>query len=63
MDANDVVDFYQNRYDESGRLTKANNQIEFLRTTDVLSRCLPPGRLRVLDVGGGAGVYAEWLAE
>lgn len=58
----DVVDFYQNRYDEADRLTRSSHSVEFLRTVDVLSRVLPPRPGRVLDVGGGAGVYAEWLA-
>ncbi len=63
MAADDIVDFYQDRYDESSRLTATKNQIEFLRTVDVLSRFLPAEPVRVLDVGGGAGVYATWLAE
>lgn len=62
MTADDVTDFYQNRYDESERLTQAKNQIEFLRTVDVLKRFLPAAGQGVLDVGGGAGAYAEWLA-
>jgi len=38
------------------------NSLEFLRTRDVLDRFLPGPRARILDVGGGTGVYAEWLA-
>lgn len=63
MAANEIVDFYQTSYDESARLTKSKNEIEFLRTIDVLTRFLRAGTLRVLDIGGGAGVYAGWLAE
>ncbi|MCP3910890.1 MAG: class I SAM-dependent methyltransferase [Actinomycetia bacterium] len=63
MPGDDIVDFYQSRYDESARLTQTKNQIEFLRTADVLSRFLPADPARILDVGGGTGVYAEWLAQ
>lgn len=37
-------------------------RLEFEGTTDYLERYLPPSG-RVLDVGGGAGRYAVWLAE
>ena len=29
---------------------------------EVVRRHLPPGPLRILDVGGGTGIHAEWLA-
>ncbi len=60
MDDKDIFDFYETRYDESARL--GPNTIEFVRTVDILSRFLPAEPCRVLDIGGGAGVYAEWLA-
>ncbi|MEU1479365.1 methyltransferase domain-containing protein [Streptomyces sp. NPDC005760] len=37
-------------------------RLEFWRTQDVLRRLLPPAPARVLDVGGGSGVHAQWLA-
>lgn len=37
-------------------------RLEFWRTQDVLRRLLPAAPARVLDVGGGSGVHAEWLA-
>jgi ubiquinone/menaquinone biosynthesis C-methylase UbiE len=40
----------------------ADGQVEFAVTCDVLARHLPVGA-RVLDVGGGPGRYAIWLAE
>jgi SAM-dependent methyltransferase len=36
-------------------------RLEFWRTQDVLRRLLPAAPARVLDVGGGSGVHAEWL--
>lgn len=51
-------------YDEGAertRLTQGTGRLELWRTQDILSRYLPPPPRRVLDVGGGPGVYAEWL--
>ena len=54
-------------YYESGveldRVTKGYSRIEFARTKELLERHLPAPPARVLDVGGGPGAYAEWLAE
>jgi SAM-dependent methyltransferase len=54
-------------YYESGieldRLTQGYSRIEFERTKELLDRHLPAAPARVLDVGGGPGVYAEWLAD
>jgi SAM-dependent methyltransferase len=45
---------------ELGRL-ETRNRLEFERTKAILAERLPPtGRL--IDVGGGPGVYASWLA-
>ncbi|WP_369173644.1 class I SAM-dependent methyltransferase [Streptomyces sp. R28] len=38
-------------------------RLEFWRTQDVLRRLLPAAPARVLDVGGGSGVHAQWLTE
>ena len=48
---------------ELGRLERGYWRLEFARTKELLLRYLPPAPGRVLDVGGGPGVYAEWLAE
>jgi ubiquinone/menaquinone biosynthesis C-methylase UbiE len=48
---------------ERDRLTQGYSRIEFERTKELLERHLPPPPARVLDVGGGPGAYAEWLAE
>ncbi|NUO99960.1 MAG: class I SAM-dependent methyltransferase [Streptomyces sp.] len=46
---------------EHERLREGRGRLEFWRTQDVLRRTLPPPPARVLDVGGGTGVHAEWL--
>ncbi|MFE0465245.1 class I SAM-dependent methyltransferase [Kitasatospora sp. NPDC058965] len=56
---------YYSRGEEAGRLLRGHNRLELWRTQDVLRRVLDglgPGPHRVLDVGGGAGVHAAWLA-
>jgi SAM-dependent methyltransferase len=45
---------------EDARLT-ARPSLELLRTQALLKRFLPAAPARVLDVGGGSGVYASWL--
>ncbi|MFL6139810.1 MAG: class I SAM-dependent methyltransferase [Frankiaceae bacterium] len=56
----DVLAHYD-RGDERGRLTDEPS-LERLRTEALLERLLPPAPARVLDVGGGPGTYAAWLA-
>lgn len=46
---------------ELERLTAGLGLLEAERTKEILARFLPDGA-RVLDVGGGGGLYAEWLA-
>jgi SAM-dependent methyltransferase len=48
--------------DERDRLSTWS-WLEFARTKELLLRHLPPAPARVLDVGGGPGAYAVWLAE
>lgn len=47
---------------EAGRLTSSPDQIELMRSQELLRRFLPPPPAVVLDVGGGAGIYTLWLA-
>ncbi|MFJ7154320.1 class I SAM-dependent methyltransferase [Streptomyces sp. NPDC101118] len=50
--------------DEAGRLTSGRTlgTLELVRTRDLLTAVLPAAPARVLDVGGGPGVHARWLA-
>jgi ubiquinone/menaquinone biosynthesis C-methylase UbiE len=57
----EVLAYYE-RGEEQGRLSERHS-LERLRTQVLLERFLPRPPARVLDVGGGAGVYASWLAE
>jgi SAM-dependent methyltransferase len=57
----DVVAYYESNV-EADRLDRGQGALEFARTKELLSRFLPEPVL-VADVGGGAGHYAEWLAD
>ncbi|MFD7837759.1 class I SAM-dependent methyltransferase [Streptomyces sp. NPDC059761] len=62
--APEVEHFYSQVVDESARLNiSADGRLELLRTQEILRRFLPPAPARVLDVGGGAGIHAEWLVD
>ena len=56
-----IRSFYS-EYPEEERLDSGSFQIERERTKVVVSRYLSPPPGVVLDVGGGAGAYAFWLA-
>ena len=48
--------------DEGERITHGLARLELLRTREVIVRHLPASPRRIIDIGGGAGVHAEWLA-
>ncbi|BAY98449.1 methyltransferase, UbiE/COQ5 family protein [Tolypothrix tenuis PCC 7101] len=48
---------------EQERLSQGTGLLEFVRTREIISRYLPPAPAVIFDVGGGAGVYAYWLAQ
>jgi len=56
---------YYERGGEAGRLSGRfpSGPLELERTQEILLRHLPPAPLEILDVGGGPGIYAAWLAE
>jgi SAM-dependent methyltransferase len=58
----EVVHHYQEGAYEHARITQGPGRLELVRTQEIVRRHLPAGRVRILDVGGGAGVHAQWLA-
>jgi ubiquinone/menaquinone biosynthesis C-methylase UbiE len=59
---NTIIDHYAGA-EEQDRLRHGTGQLEFARTCEIIQRYAPPPPALVLDVGGGAGIYALWLAE
>jgi ubiquinone/menaquinone biosynthesis C-methylase UbiE len=60
--APEVIAYYE-RSDEAARLDTSIGLVERERTRALLRRLLPPPPATVLDVGGGTGVHAVWLAQ
>jgi SAM-dependent methyltransferase len=59
----DVTAHYELGLEESRLFVDGHPRLEYLRTLELLDRLLPPAPARLLDVGGGTGVYAVPLAE
>ena len=57
----DVIVHYE-RADEASRLFHGPCLLEMARTQELLLRYLPPPPDVVLDIGGGPGAHATWLA-
>ena len=53
---------YYARGQEDERLEQAEGKVERCRTEELLLRYLPAPPAVILDVGGGTGQYATWLA-
>jgi ubiquinone/menaquinone biosynthesis C-methylase UbiE len=60
--ASEIIDHYS-VVDESSRLRTGFFQLEHARTQELILRHLPPAPATIIDAGGGAGIYACWLAE
>jgi len=60
--SNEIVRHYAGA-DEESRLSTGWFQLERERTKDLILRRLGPPPATILDVGGGAGAYACWLAD
>lgn len=57
----EVMEHYADEVREAERITD-RHPLEFLRTQEIVRRHLSRSALRILDVGGAAGVHACWLA-
>jgi ubiquinone/menaquinone biosynthesis C-methylase UbiE len=58
--SNEIEQFYESAAEEK-RLTYGLGPLEFERNKELIARFLPAGASFIIDVGGGPGVYAEWL--
>lgn len=58
----DNIRAYYDKGREQERLTRGGGTLELIRTQELLRRYLPAPPADVIDVGGGPGTYAAWLA-
>ncbi len=58
----DIISFYTEHSDDE-RLFHGWGMLEFARSKEIVLRYLPKHSRTVLDVGGGTGIYSEWLGE
>lgn len=65
MELNPAIRVYYERGEEAARLDggMASGPLEFERTQELIRRFIPGGALDIVDVGGGPGLYASWLAD
>lgn len=59
----DSIRAFYEKYDEANRLATGVFQLELTRTQGILLRFLPAPPAKILDIGGGPGVYSCWLAQ
>ncbi len=58
----EILAHYEEGVERERLLRGGAGRLEYLRTRELLARYLPPAPTTVLDIGGGAGVYALPLA-
>ena len=59
----EIQTHYDREADEQSRLEQHAGQLEYFRTKEIIARHLPKKPIVILDVGGGPGRYATWLAK
>lgn len=59
----EIREHYDDEIAESERLRSGAGRLELARTQEIIRRHLPLGPLEIIDIGGGPGVHALWLAE
>lgn len=57
----DVEKHYASGYEDE-RLKSGSGKLELARVRELMDRYLPPPPALVLDIGGGTGIHAFWLA-
>jgi ubiquinone/menaquinone biosynthesis C-methylase UbiE len=59
----DQLTSYYEGFDEEHRLLTGFNQLELVRSQEIIQRYLTPPPAVIYDVGGAAGIYSCWLAK
>jgi ubiquinone/menaquinone biosynthesis C-methylase UbiE len=61
--SDEILSFYRQTQESKRLTTNTKGQLEFVRTQEIITRYLPAPPAVVLDIGGGSGPYACWLAK
>ena len=61
--SDEILSFYRQTQETYRLTTNVKGQLEFVRTQEIITRYLPAPPAVVLDIGGGSGPYACWLAK
>ncbi|MFC0186538.1 Methyltransferase domain-containing protein [Pseudarcicella hirudinis] len=56
------IDVFYTQTSEEERLQLGLGPLEFERNKDLIGRFIPNPQAVIVDVGGGPGIYSEWLA-
>ena len=59
---NPEIESFYAQTSEENRLDLGLGPLEFERNKELIQKYLPKKKGVIIDVGGGPGVYAEWLA-
>ena len=59
----EILAYYSAEWDEDARLRSGLNELELIRTQELIRRHLAGTRMTVADIGGGSGIHAEWLLQ
>ena len=62
MDRNKIKEYYASEI-EKNRLNLEIFMLESIRTKEIISRYLVKNKMKIIDIGGGAGYYSFWLQE
>jgi len=57
------IEVFYNKASEETRLDKGMGVFEFERIKSLIDKYIPFSSSKIIDVGGGTGKYAEWLAK
>ena len=62
MNRDDILKYYSFEI-EKNRLEHELFQLEGIRTKEIIGRYIQNKKLKIIDIGGGAGFYSFWLKE
>ena len=61
--SDEILSFYRQTQESKRLTTNTKGQLEFVRTQEIVTRYMPVPPAVILDIGGGSGPYACWLAK